>query len=506
MAKITFVYPDFENLGVGYLMAVCLENGHEVDFVYYNVVDPFVSIKKKRVSFLSVGQKIADTKPDIAAFSCVTNNYQVQLSCARALKEIAPKVITVFGGIHPTAIPEIVLGENAVDCVAIGEAEKSFLTFVQECKIDAMQCRLPGRPIKGMVYKKEHKLIGEFQEGELADLNSLPFPYKKPLYSRFKSFSKEYFLITSRGCPNACSYCFNSHMHCLRGHSVIRKRTIDNVIKELLCAKHNYFSKYIGFVDDCFTTDSDWLLEFCERYKKEIDLPFACNAIPQYLNREKIKALRSAGCWHISIGVQSLDKELCSSMLNRNSDKRKIAEVITMLKDADIVVQVDHMLKIPCDTLQIEEEAALFYNQYRPNVISVFWLTYYPGTAIVNIAKENKILKECDIENINSGKFLENIHTGGDRKKSDIYKGICVLLLYIPLLPKEVVIFLIKHKLYNKFSTSNIFIAFGLPRLLLSILNRKNFQDRMYLVRYANKIFKHDAWVFNERLNRICNA
>ena len=112
MPKLTFVYPDFESLGVQYLMAVCLEDGHEVDFVYYQAEDQFLGRRANSIPFRQIAEKIAKTQPHIVAFSCVTDNYQHQLSCARALKEIMPGVITIFGGIHPTAVPEKVL-QNA---------------------------------------------------------------------------------------------------------------------------------------------------------------------------------------------------------------------------------------------------------------------------------------------------------------------------------------------------------------------------------------------------------
>ena len=67
MAKITFVYPDFENLGIEYLMAVCLRNGHEVDFVYYQAEDTYLGRKIKNISFQKIAKKVAKTQPHIAA-------------------------------------------------------------------------------------------------------------------------------------------------------------------------------------------------------------------------------------------------------------------------------------------------------------------------------------------------------------------------------------------------------------------------------------------------------
>ena len=122
MLKITFLYPDFESLGVGYLMSVCRQSGYEVDFVYYQVEDPYIYKTKKNINYEKIAQRTAATKPQIVAFSCVTDNYQYQLHCAKAIKKIMPDVITIFGGIHPTSVPERVIKKHEVDCVAVGEA------------------------------------------------------------------------------------------------------------------------------------------------------------------------------------------------------------------------------------------------------------------------------------------------------------------------------------------------------------------------------------------------
>jgi uncharacterized Fe-S cluster-containing radical SAM superfamily protein len=342
-----------------------------------------------------------------------------------------------------------------------------------------------------MIYKKGSDLIGSCEEGELPDLDTLPFPHKRPFYDSLKAFSYEYGAMTSRGCPYRCSYCFNSYLFKMRGKSIIRQRSVNNVISELLWAEKEYAPKRIVFHDDSFTTNNDWILEFCKRYEKEINLPYSCIAIPQYLNREKVEALRASGCVHIQIGVQSLQKEICKNILHRNSNNAKTAEVINMLRDAGIIVHVDHMLGIPDDTLGAQEESILFYNENRPNIISVFWLTYYPQTPIIEISKQKGILSESDINSINEGAIQSkgSLHSGGSMKDPSLYYGTALLLHYIPLLPKFLVRFLVRTKLYKLFSTKSYFLSTALPRFILCIINKNDFRDRSVIVRFVYKYF-----------------
>jgi len=488
--RITFVYPDFESLGLGYLMSVCRTAGHEVEFIHYRAEDPYFDSKNKHLSFSAVAQAIIDTRPQVAAFSCVTDNYQFQLHVAAQVKHLSPEVMTVFGGVHPTAVPERVIRRPEVDAVAIGEAEISFLEFLKKCSIKAGRAHPPARAIKGFVFMKGRKIVGRYEEGLMVSgLDSLPFPYKDPVVASMKDTGSFYSIITSRGCPFKCSYCFNSYCMHGRGGLSLRQRSVDNVIKELVWAKSRFDVKYVMFTDDCFTTNTRWLTEFCERYRREVGLPFWCLTHPLYLNRDKIKTLKLAGCNSITIGVQSLSEEINARILNRQSDRKKIAEDIQGFKDYGILVQVDHILGIPDDSLEVEEEAVRFYSKNKPNILSVFWLTYYPKVAILDIALDKGLLTAQDIDRLEEGLKVTpgNFHLGGSLRDSREYYAISFLLNYIPLLPRFLIRLLVKTRLYRGLPIRNFYLAVALPRVLISLKNKRDIIGRSNLVRFINK-------------------
>ena len=488
--RITFVYPDFESLGVGYLMSVCRKAGHDVEYVHYHAEDPYFDTKNRHLSFAAVAQAVTSTKPQVVAFSCVTDNYRYQLQLAARIKGLLPEARTIFGGVHPTAVPQRVLRRPEVDAVAIGEAEISLLGFLKKCSVQAGRLRLPSKPVKGIVFKRSGKTVGRFEEGPMVeDLDSLPFPYKDPLVAVFGEAGVFYSIITSRGCPFKCSYCFNSYCMHGRGGLSLRQRSVDNVIKELLWARSRFAVKYFLFTDDCFTTNTRWLAEFCRRYRQELGLPFWCLTHPLYLNRDKIKMLKLAGCNSITIGVQSLSQEINTGILHRQSDRKKIAEDIRMLKESGILVQVDHILGIPDDSLELEEEAVRFYSQNKPDILSVFWLTYYPKVAIIDIARDRGLLTDADIERLEEGFKINpgNFHLGGSVRESREYYGISLLLNYVPLLPGFLIRFLVRTRLYRRLGIKNFYLAVALPRFLIGVKNKRDIVGRSNIIRFLHK-------------------
>ncbi|MCX5713932.1 MAG: radical SAM protein [Candidatus Omnitrophica bacterium] len=234
-------------------------------------------------------------------------------------------------------------------------------------------------------------------------------------------------------------------------------------------------------------------MEFCQSYKNQVNIPFGCVAIPEYLNKGKIEALGSSGCYHVQMGVQSLNEEICSQVLKRGLDRAKISEAIYLLRNAGIVVQVDHMLGIPGDTIGLEEESVLFYNKFRPHVIGTYWLAYYPKTKITETARLKGLVSEQDIVEMNEGRGRFTIknpsHNSADSKRYGPYYGILVLLQYLPLLPRWLVRFIVKRKLYQVFALKNYFIAALIPSLFLAFSHPKNFIYRKHFNWFINRLF-----------------
>ncbi len=486
MSAITFVYPDFENLGVEYLMAVCKERGYDVHFFYYEAEDPYTGFKR-RPNYETIAKAIAEKESDFVVFSCVTDNFRHQLNCAAALKKINPTILTVFGGIHVTSVPERVFKNNCVDVVAIGEGEDSLPRFF-DLFYRQEGLKPTGEKVKGVVYKIDGSAVGDYVEGEPVDLDSLPFPEKKKVFDAMGYVPSEYYVITGRGCPYRCSYCYNS----LTKKGYYRRRSVENVIKELRWAKEQFNIKYVHFCDDSFSSGKEWLRSFCERYRKEINLPFLCSANPVQVDEEIVSLLKKAGCVDVQIGVQSLSEEICKQVLKRRCDVGKTEKIIKLIRNAGMMVQADHMLGIVGDTLENEEDAILFYKKAKPTLVSVFWLTYYPGTEIVKIAKEKGVLTEEDVEKIEEGfKITEgNLHKGGSMKNPEIYYPVEFMLNYLFIMPEFMVKLLVKTGLYRMFRIKSYFIKTALPRLFRAIFDKRYFTGRGYILRFTHRFMR----------------
>jgi radical SAM superfamily enzyme YgiQ (UPF0313 family) len=152
--------------------------------------------------------ELSKFRPDIVGCSCVAANSHLVKQVFRRVKDVAPEIITVIGGHHPSLMPED-CNEAFIDVVVLGEGEETLRDLVRACESKSTWEEIPG-----IAFRSKD---GEFQINqarELMDLDKLPIPARnlsqgnrdKGLYSR-GNWRPIDCTITSRGCPYRCTFC-----------------------------------------------------------------------------------------------------------------------------------------------------------------------------------------------------------------------------------------------------------------------------------------------------------
>jgi len=433
--KILFVYIGAENLGVEYLAAAARAAGHEVDLAF----DPAIfgghlvwnmpSLAKRFDLRPKIIERIRRERPDALAFSCFTGNYLWALSIAREAKKTNPSIINLFGGVHVTAVPERVISEDAVDAIALGEADT---VFVGMCETAARQ----GGEIPAGVWIKSSGVVARGPAPKFpAVLDALPLPAKDLFYERVPAFQRYYMIKTARGCPYNCTYCYKSlSVFSPPGMNPIRRRSVGNVMGELEAAVKRWKVRMVVFRDDVFTLQKKWLREFTVEYRRRIGLPYFCLSHPAALDAESADMIKEGGCGCVTIGIQSADAELRRSVLNRNYTNEQVRSAVALLKERNIVVYADHIIGLPGDTPERLRAAIAFYNELRPERLLTYWLTYYPGTEIMEKVQKAGIITQADRDRIEGGQVGFMHSGGGPNRLNEALKRFPFFFALIPLL------------------------------------------------------------------------
>lgn len=448
MARILFIsYGVFENLGIESISASLKANGHTVSLLIDSAIfaDTFFPHHSIGRFFSEKQMLVRQAKlfaPDMICFSVGTDNYIWAVQWAGAIKEQL-RVLCVFGGVHPTLVPERVIAEPCVDIVCVGDGEGPLVELaasIDRGKLD--------QGILSLWFKQEGGVIRNPLRPVEKDLSKLSFADKEIYYRINPHYQKEYVLITSRGCHYNCAYCSNHALRKVYGRDYVRKRPVWHVIDELKQAKSKYAMRYVWFVDDLFFTDLDWLKDFSAKYGQEIGVRFFCYLHPDQVNEEVLALLSKAGCHEIGIGAQSCSRE-SRKVVRRPESWASVMRAGRLIKAQGIRLVLENIIGLPHEDEETLLALAKDYNELRPALVLMNWLRLYPGVDM--LAASAGEVSAAEIERcVFQG---EDTQLGWKSHVRDVslMRQMAVFLEMLPFLPKNLVSFIIYRRIYRRF-------------------------------------------------------
>ena len=449
--KVTFLGIGAKQLGISHLAAIIRREGHIPSIAFsaqlFNdrYVLQFPTIAKYFDDTQDAIDKIKKLNPDVVAFGALTSTYQWGLDVINAAKTFNPKIKVILGGVHPSAVPELVISQPNVDYVIIGEGEEALPAILRSIQANNFH-----EPIVNTFYKNlEGKIIRGKQIGFTQHLDDFPFP-DNSIWDEYIRIGDEYVTMATRGCPYRCSFCFNNFFAKLPDNletagKYVRLRSVDHVIAELKYAKERYNIRIVDFQDDVFGTQKKWLKEFCEKYKSEINLPFKILTHPKFMDDETGRLLSDAGCKKVQMGIQSMDEAFKKESLLRYEKSDDIVNALIVMHKYNMRVNVDHMFGLPNEPISAQEAALKLYANHHVNRIQTFWTCFLPGTQMMNEAIAEGVLNQKQIDDINEGRefyFYRNLENVKDKKLQNLYHAYEFIFKIIPVIP-----FVIRKKL-----------------------------------------------------------
>ncbi len=464
--RILFVHAGQESLGIEYLSSVLKNRGHDVGLLY----DPLLFRSfRLHLPFLDRGspRKLARSAvqmdPDMVCFSVESDYFGWARRVAGEIKKIED-IPVVFGGVHPSCVPEEVLREEAIDYVCVGEGEEA-LGELADCLArgeSASSVRNIWGKDGGVIFRNPLRDLNQ-------DLDSLPFPDKNLFYDIFPGFvNRTYTMITSRGCHNRCAYCVHSVLRKLyEGKGpYFRRRSVENVIEELCWARERFRFKRVTFCDDIFATDIDWLVRFLKEYRRGVGLPFYCAVHPFFIDGERIDLLAAAGCSVVNFGVQTCSASL-RRVIGRAGPTQKIIENLRHFRKTNIFLFTNFIFGLPGQDTRELEDIVSFCSENRADFHDVNWLRYYPGTAVIDIARRHHALDEEGVREIERSEQFRPYAHGGHSFTPE--RGRLRNLVFLTFfLPAPLVRFLLRHRRYRVLPSWNMRTVLVVSRLLWS--------------------------------------
>lgn len=401
---VLLIKPDFLDiavlppLGLGYLAARLREEEISVA-IHDNTLLEYDDTR--------LGALIKELRPKVVGMGIVTPMLKRAEEIARLTKAIDKDILVVFGGPHPTATVDETLAIAEVDVVVSNEGEDTLPELVERF----LKGSKDFTNIDGLAFKDEEGSIIKNRPRPMEKaLDRLPFPAFdlmpiEEYFSGGKGFGilqkggKSLPLIASRGCPSECTFCQR-----FLGHR-FRVRSAENIVAEIEERMERYGVTEFNFLDDNFTLHKQRVIEVCNLIHEKglkINFRFPNGVREDFLDKEILDSLKSVGCYHLDIGIESGSQKVLD-LMKKGKKLDEIAEKVRLCKRLGFKVSSSFLFGTPGETIADMEETIRFAKSLPLDSASFGTLIPFPGTELREIAIETNSLVHSDYEYYNIG-------------------------------------------------------------------------------------------------------
>lgn len=376
-------------IGLGYLATTLRRLGHEPD-LQDCIINRWVA--EELLAY------IGRTGPDIVGVIVFSQALRSVKEVLSRIKTQYPKIITIVGGPHPSAVPEHTLRyfENA-DYAVNGEGEIP-LRYLMPI-LDKGAGKIGDVP--GLIWR-EDGVIRWNEKVEYENLDELGFPawdlVKPQVYFNSPDFNGRVSTVhTSRGCPYGCGFCVKLGRK-LRWHS------IEKVYEQIKFLNREYGVIHFNLGDEGFPINPKYLKDFCRYIISKGDNFSYCVACGLRLNvvdDEMCELLKQANfALQVGIGIEAGSPRV-RDLMKKNLPQETIFRGVKVLKKHGFKPAGNFILGYPGETKQEMEESIKLALKLKLRVAAFAPFIPLPGSAATNkLIADGELPKDFDFSQI----------------------------------------------------------------------------------------------------------
>ncbi len=307
-----------------------------------------------------------------------------------------------------TEFPENMLKHSHIDFAMHGEIDYQLCDLLEELEKDVPRFG----EIPNLIWREDGHIIKNEKQTITTDVDSLPFPDREIYYKYpfLRNMDLKRFL-SGRGCPYFCAFCSIPAFlgKYLGRKEILRRHSVDRVIAEVLHVKERYPLRVVHFHDDIFPFNIKWLEEFSDRYRKEIDVPFICNARLD-TTKQRFDLLKEAGCGGVQLGLESADEEMRNKLLAKSLTDESIIDTTAYLHKIGLPFLTTSIVNLPGETIDDAIATVDLNVRIKPKRMRLGRLTPIPNLPITDYGQEHGFIRkdfdEDEIEGANTNYMI----------------------------------------------------------------------------------------------------
>lgn len=332
--------------------------------------------------------------------TCMTG-FQIYdaLRVADAVRASQPDLPIVWGGWHPSILPEETLKDDRVDIVVQGQGERKFAEVVRRLHKGASLERIPG-----VMYKSADGSVKSTPDSALEDINNFPpYPYHlvdvKKCWHATEYGKRTIHYISSYGCPHRCGFCVEP--------AINKRRWTGLSAEQVVSDWENLYKRYhvdsVSVYDSNFFVDKNRVYKIClGLLKKNIKIKWGnangCISRLVKYEPEVWEAMERSGCRMILTGAESGSQEALD-LIHKDLKVDQIRRFAELCRKYHMRVFYSYIVGLPWSKSKKKNERQIenslkqslhqienLMNIKQGDRFSISIYTPYPGSELYNRA------------------------------------------------------------------------------------------------------------------------
>lgn len=350
-----------------------------------------IDAEAEQLNHQQIIERINIVRPHVIGLTSTTVAFAKACDLAKDIKSQFFSTPLIIGGPHVSANPKKTLLNEWFDYGVMQEGEMTTLEMLKTLARGGSM-----EKIQGIVYRNGDEIRCNEPRPYINDLDSLPFPARHllPDINRYRPPLGSYLetpvisMITSRGCPYECIFCDNN----VFGRKT-RYHSPAHVVAEVEEVIRRFGAREIAFLDDTFTADQNRIREILSLIqKRRIRIKWSCMTRADTLTKDLAKEMRSAGCWQVSMGVESGNQDILD-FTKKKITLAQIRAAAGWCAATGMYLKGFFMVGHPMDSVATINETIGFAKSLPLDDIVVSIATPVPGTQLAVLAPDYGMLQ-----------------------------------------------------------------------------------------------------------------
>ncbi len=339
-------------------------------------------------------QRVVDESRDaiLLGISCMTGpQIHYALEAAKAVRTAGLKLPVVWGGYHPSILPEQTSQNQYVDAVVRGQGEVTLLALA-----DSLSQGEDFAGIDGITFTRDGETVTN-PSRPVADINNFPrLPYEKldnpkQYLNNMHVGTRAINYVSSQGCPARCQFCAEPLVY----DRAWKAYTPDRVLSDLEWLKDFMGANGVMYFDSTYFVKEQRAREISQgMIDRGMKFGWAANARAPQLGKfadDTFDILKKSGLWAFLVGAESGSKSQLATM-QKDIEPEDILEAARQASKHGIKISYSFIIGFPGETepeieetWDVMEQVSKIVGEYNSQ------LHFYaptPGNALYQKAEE----------------------------------------------------------------------------------------------------------------------